>query len=133
MKQVFKKFTIAVGLAALVGYLTGLLTAPKSGKETREDIKTATINGKAEAEKQLKKVVAELGELLDEAKSKGADLNDKAKAQLDELVAKAKTAREKAREVVSAVHEGDAEDEDLKVAVNEATRDLKHLRDYLQK
>ena len=133
MKQVFKKFTIAVGLAALVGYLTGLLTAPKSGKETREDIKTATINGKAEAEKQLKKVVAELGELLDEAKSKGADLNDKAKAQLDELVAKAKTAREKAREVVSAVHEGDDEDEDLKVAVNEATRALKHLRDYLQK
>ena len=133
MGRLFRRLFVAVGLAALAGYLAGLLTAPKSGKETRDDVRRAAMTGMSEAERQLKNLSSELAALVDQAKERAGDFNAKAKKEMDDLVAKAKVAREKAREVVSAVHEGDAEDEDLRVAVNEATRALNHLKDYLKK
>jgi len=45
----------------------------------------------------------------------------------------AKVAKEKAREILSAVHEGDADDKDLKKAVDEASKAVAHLRTYLKK
>jgi len=132
-KNIVKKFAIAVGLAGLAGYLAGILTAPQSGKETREDIKQAARTGMTEAEKQLKRALAELGELIDEAKKRGGELSGKASKELAELGDKAKTAREKAREMLSAIHEGDAEDKDLQVAVQQANSAVQHLRAYLKK
>lgn len=132
-KNFMKKITIAIGLAGLAGYLAGILTAPKSGKETREDIKQATRTGMSEAEKQLKRALAELGELIDEAKKRGNELGDKANKELSDLGDRAKVAREKAREVLSAIHEGDAEDKDLQEAVQQANAAVKHLRAYLKK
>lgn len=133
MGKTLKKLAVATGIAALAGYLAGVLTAPKSGKETRADIKHAAQTGMSEAEKQLKNVVSELGQLIDEAKQRGVRLGDKANAELEGIAAKAKAAREKAREVLSAIHEGDAADKDLNEAVNEATSAIKHLRTYLKK
>ena len=133
MGKLLKRLAVAVGLAAAAGYVTGILTAPKSGKETREDIKNAAVMGKGEAEKQLKKVASELGDLIDEAKKRGAELGDKANKERNELMDKARLAREKAREVVSAIHDGDAADDDLRLAVEQANTALKHLRDYLKK
>ena len=132
-KNIMKKFTIAVGLAGLAGYLAGILTAPKSGKETREDIKQAARTGMSEAEKQLKRALAELGELLDEARKRGGALSGRANKELTDLADKAKVAREKAREVLSAIHEGDAEDKDLQEAVQQANSAVQHLRTYLKK
>ena len=51
------------------GYLAGILTAPKSGKETREDIKDTAVKTYSEAEKQLKKLHTELNDVLAEAKT----------------------------------------------------------------
>ena len=132
-KGVFKKVAVVAGLAAAAGFLTGLLTAPKSGKETRDDIKNAAKSGLAEAERELKKLSTELGEVLDDAAARTKQLTGQAKQDLVDLGEKAQNARAKAREVLSAVHEGDAEDEDLKSAVHQASSALKHLRDYLQK
>lgn len=133
MGKTLKKLAVAVGLAAAVGYVAGLLTAPKSGKETREDLKNAAQTGMSQAERQLKNVSSELADLLEEAKRRGSDMSDRARKQMDDLVAQARAAREKAREVVSAVHSGDAKDEDLRLSVNQANSALKHLRDYLKK
>jgi gas vesicle protein len=126
---------IAIGgmIAATAGYIAGLLTAPKSGKETRGDIKKATNESIAQAEKELKRLHTELGKVIDEARIKGDKLGAKAKNDLAELVDKAKDSKEKAREVISAVHEGDAEDIDLKKAVKEANVALEHLREFLKK
>lgn len=60
-------------------------------------------------------------------------MNDKARKELDTLVDKARDTKEKAREVLSAVHEGDAEDKDLKRAIKDANEAIEHLRDYLKK
>ncbi len=128
-----KKLAIGGTIAAAAGYIAGLLTAPKSGKETRGDIKKATNESIAQAEKELKKLHTELGKVIDEARIKGDKLGAKAKNDLADLVDKAKDTKEKVREVISAVHEGDAEDIDLKKAVKEANTALDHLREFLKK
>lgn len=128
-----KKFAIGAFIAALAGYLTGILTAPKSGKETRQDIKDTAQRTVAEAEKQLKRAHTELNDLLDQAKQKTADLKAGASKEIDQMLDNAKDAKEKLREVLSAVHEGGAEDKDLDKALDEASKAIKHLRDYLKK
>ncbi|MGI0133750.1 MAG: YtxH domain-containing protein [Candidatus Micrarchaeaceae archaeon] len=128
-----KKFALFAGVAAAVGYLVGILTAPQSGKETREDIKDAAQKGVSQAEKQLKKTLSELSDLIEELKKQGEKLGDRAAKEAGELIEKAKVARDKAREVLSAIHEGDADDKDLKDAVTQATEALDHLKAYLRK
>src|SRR5690348_10141004 len=130
-KGTFKKLALGTAIAAVAGYVAGILTAPKSGKETRADIKDAASKGITEAEKQLKKAHTELSNMIDEAKLKGAHMSDKARKELDALVDKSKVTKEKAREVLSAIHEGDAEDQDLQRAIKEATNAINHLRTYL--
>ena len=133
MSKLLRKVMVTAGLAALGGYLAGILTAPKSGRETREDIKKAGARGISEAERRLKQVSAELNELLESAKKQGTLLNDKARKELDELTEKASKTRTKLREMLSAIHEGDADDKDLQDAVQEASNAIGHLRVFLKK
>lgn len=128
-----KKIAIGAAIAAAAGYLTGLLTAPKSGKETRDDIKNTAVKGKNEAEKELKKLHTELNDLLGDVKEKGSDLSGKTAKELKDLADKASAAKEKTREVLSALHEGDAEDKDLKRALTEANKAIENLRKYIKK
>ena len=132
-KKSFKNIALAAGVAAAAGFVAGLLTAPKSGKETREDIKKAAKSGLAQAEHQLKTLSNELGDAVNEAKARSKDLTGRAGMELDELAGRATAAREKVREMISAVHDGDAEDDDLRLAVDQGSSALKHLRDYMRK
>jgi gas vesicle protein len=133
MGKLAKKFAIGTTLAAAAGYLVGILTAPKSGKETREDIKETAQKSITEAENELKKLHTELNALLDEGKKKSGELSDKASNELNALLEKAKDSKEKARVLISAIHEGDAEDKDLAIAIAEANKAIDHLRSYLKK
>lgn len=122
----------AVFLAGL-GYAAGILTAPKSGKETRKDIQRAAIRAKGEAESRLKDVNVELGELIEQGKHKAKDVKETSKAEFVDLLGQAQHARQKARELLSALHEGDAEDKDLKRAIDEVNKAIDHLKTYLKK
>lgn len=128
-----KRLAIGAAVAGAAGYVAGLLTAPKSGRETREDIKNAANQGLSEAEKQLKGLHTDLNQAMEEAKVRSSDMGGKAQKELKELVEKAKDTKEKVREMLSAVHEGDADDKDLKRAVADAKHALGHLKDYLKK
>ena len=132
-RQNLKRLAVGSTVAAVAGYVAGILTAPKSGKETRGDIKDTADKGFAEAEKDLKKLHTELDKTIKEAKVASDKAGVKAKKELGELIDKAKDTKEKAREVLSAIHEGDAEDKDLKKAVKDAGNSIKHLRKYLKK
>ena len=132
-RQNLKRLAVGSTVAAVAGYVAGILTAPKSGKETRGDIKDTADKGFAEAEKDLKKLHTELDKTIKEAKVASDKAGVKAKKELGELIDKAKDTKEKAREVLSAIHEGDAEDKDLKKAVKDAGNSIKHLRQYLKK
>lgn len=128
-----KRLAIGSAVAGILGYLAGILTAPKSGKETRQDVKDTANKSLAQAEKELKQLHTELDKVITQAKDQKGKLGVKAQRELNELIAKAKDSKEKAREVLSAVHEGEAEDKDLDRAIKEATKTLTHLKKYLKK
>lgn len=128
-----RNIAIGAALAAGAGYVAGILTAPKSGKETRKDIQRTALKKKAEAEKTLKNLHSELTELIKNGKSTAKDVKETAKSELVEALGKAQVAKEKAREILSAVHEGDADDEDLQKAVAEAKSATEHLKKYVKK
>jgi len=127
------KWTAGTLLAIAGAFFAGWLTAPKSGKETREDIKVAANKAKAGLEKQLSRLHDELVELIAESKSKGAQLKDKAKVEFDELLAKAVVAKEKSAVMLNAAKSGQAEDPDLAKAVEQAKLAKENLQKYWAK
>lgn len=133
MNKDSKKFAIGALIAAGAGYITGILTAPKSGKETREDVKNAAIKAKRDAEKTLKKLHSEVTEQIDRAKIVADKIHTSGKKELERMVTAAKIAKEKARDMLTALHEGDVEDKDLKSAITEVNMAIDHLRAYLDK
>ncbi|HSX30025.1 MAG TPA: YtxH domain-containing protein [Candidatus Saccharimonadales bacterium] len=128
-----KRLAIGTVIAAAAGYIAGILTAPKSGKETRHDIKEVAERTYTTAEKELKLLHTELNQLLDQARSHGAELSGSAKENLDKAMSTAKTAKEKTRELLSAVHEGGADDKDLEKAIKEGRKALDHLKTFVAK
>lgn len=128
-----KKIAIGAAVAGVVGYLAGILTAPKSGKETREDIHTAALKTKREAEKRLKKLHSDIEDLIDQGKKQAEKMNAKTHEDWDKAVVVALKAKEMVREVLSALHEGGADDKDLNKAIKEATDAVDHLKSYLDK
>ncbi len=132
-RQTLKRLAIGSTVAAAAGYVAGVLTAPKSGKNTRDDIRNATERSRTEAEKDLKLLHTELGKTIKDAKAGSDKLGSRAQKEAAELIDRAKDTKEKAREVLSAIHEGDADDQDLKRAVKNANTAVKSLRKYLKK
>jgi gas vesicle protein len=129
-----KKWALGAVFAAVAGYLAGILTAPKSGQETRKDIKDKAEQGVAEAEKQLKKLHTQMADLIAEGKEKAVTLKGAAQKDLQIAVDKAAVVKEKAREMLSTLHEGNtAEDKDLRKAIDEANQAIAHLKTYLKK
>jgi gas vesicle protein len=133
MGKTVKKLAIGAAVAGAAGYIAGILTAPKSGKQTRGDLADVTQRGISEAEKDLKKLHTELNDLLGQAKDKSNNLSGKTQSELNDLLDKAKDTKEKAREMLSAVHEGGAEDKDLRKAIKDANKAVDHIKDYLKK
>jgi len=126
------KWVAGAAIAGIAGFVAGILTAPKSGKETRADIKTGAVKAKTEAEKKLKEIYSELSTLLDQAQEKGKELTGKAKKEFDEVYQKAVEAKDKVRTVISSIHEGDADDPDLKKALAESKAALTSLQKYMK-
>ena len=65
-----KKVALGTALVAGAGYLAGILTAPKSGKETRKDIANTAVKAKIETEKKLKQAHSEIRDLITDAEEK---------------------------------------------------------------
>ena len=91
------KFALGALIDGTIGAVVGVLAAPKSGKETREDIKTKAEDIKKEAlvkadeigqevSKQAKRAQDKATELADEAKASVADIKDKTERVAGEAV-----------------------------------------------
>lgn len=133
MSKQVRNVAIGVVIAATAGYVAGILTAPKSGKETRQDIKVATERSMLAAEKALKQLHTELSGYVDAAKVQLAKLQGRAKDRLEVTLEQATKAKSKVREALSAAHDGEASDKDLKKAINEAEKAVESLKAFLQK
>jgi len=128
-----KKFAIGTAVALAAGYVAGILTAPKSGKETRKDIKNNSAKALRETEKLLKELYVELTDAMNTATSKAKSAGQKGSKEVSEMVDNAKAARTKVKEVLSAIREGNADDPDLKAAVKQAKESKEHLYKYIKK
>lgn len=122
---------LLLGVAA--GYIAGLLTAPKSGKETREDIKRVSKQAKEELESRLNAAKEDLSVVMDDAMRRGKDLSNKAKTELDTLLSKGRAAQSKAKEVLMAAKSGEANDTDLQHALADAKEAKKHIMQFIKK
>ncbi|MBP9761532.1 YtxH domain-containing protein [Candidatus Saccharibacteria bacterium] len=132
-QNVAGKVAIGAALTAAAGYIAGVLTAPKSGKDTRAELKTKASETYSVAEKELKKLHTELGDVISEAGDKLSTLRGRGEKSLDDAVSKGQKAKDKAREMLSSLHDGEADDKDLKKAIAEATKAVENLRNYLKK
>jgi len=130
--HVFRKLAIGAAISAAVGYVAGILTAPKSGKETRKDIKDKASATYAAAERELKKLHTELTDMIDEVSDRIASFRNS--KEVSDALDKGRDAKQKAREVLSTLHEGgETNDKDLQKAIKDATAAIEHLRDFLTK
>ncbi len=127
------KFAIAAVVAAAAGYVAGILTAPKSGKETRKDIKDMTAKQLREIEAQLKKVHTELNNLIQDATERLNKASGNAKSEFEQRIAQATKAKDKVRVALSGVREGETSDKDLQRAISDAEKAIEHLKAYLKK
>jgi gas vesicle protein len=126
-----KKFAVGAVFMAALGYVAGILTAPKSGKETRDDIKHKASDTIAAAEKELKKLHTELTDVIDEVSDRITSFRNS--KDVTTALDKGRDAKQKAREVLSTLHDGEANDKDLQRAIKDATAAIEHLRDFLRK
>lgn len=127
------RFAALAVLAGVVGYVTGILTAPKSGKDTRKDIKDAAQARITEIEKRLKKAHTELNKHIAATTKKAKTMRGNAKKEADTWVEKATAAKEKVRVALSSVRDGEADDKDLQKAIDEAEKAIEHLKQYIVK
>lgn len=127
------RFAVVTAVAAGLGYVAGILTAPKSGKETRKDIKDKAAETKEELTKKLDEVSNELGDAIAKGKTRVKNLEAGAKAEMEKAVNAAVLAKDKAKDMVAAVKRGEAEDKDLKKAVKDVHSAIDNLKKYIQK
>lgn len=127
-----KKMALSAVIAGVAGYVGGILTAPKSGKETRKQLAEDAEGLRDDAEDQLKKANDELKVLLKDAKSKTVALSAQAREEFNEAVIRAKDAQNKATTALKAVKNGEAEDPELNKAVKQARQAAKNLGKFLK-
>jgi len=130
-QRLLKVFAIGALLSAAVGYLAGILTAPKSGRETRDDIRSKAGATYTAAEKELKKLHTELTDIINTVSSKIETFKNR--KEVTNALDNARDAKQKAREVLSILHEGETDDKELKKAIKDATDAIEHLRNFLRK
>ena len=94
MKKSFWKGTI---IGALAGAVAGVLLAPKSGKETQEDIKRKVIGTYEDIQRRLEKMSDEVGGRVDTLKEAAKELKGEAKEESQELIHRAEVLKQDLR------------------------------------
>lgn len=130
-----KKKNVLFGtfIAAAAGYITGILTAPKSGKDTRSDIKEAVDHTVTEAERRLEHLHAQLLTHYEIVSARAKELKGSTKKETESVVAFAQDAKIKAEKVLEAIRSHEADDKDLDKAITEAEQAIEHVRKFLKK
>ncbi len=128
-KASFVKGTI---FGAIVGMIAGVLLAPKSGKETREDIKRKAQGTYQDITDQLSQLREDVSGRVDSLKAVAKDLHGEAKQESQELIRRAEVLMQDLR--VSAgnlakngAQAKDATMKDVKLLLGEGSDVMKEL------
>lgn len=120
---------LIAGLAA--GYALGVLTAPKSGKETRDDIREAGSKAYKAAEARLKGSYEDLSGVIAKAGHQTKKLSKKGHEELDGLLAAAHDAQGRVKQLITSVRRGDATEEQYEDVVIAAQVAKDELEDFI--
>lgn len=126
-----RKFGFGIIIGAIAGILAGFLTAPKSGKETREDIKKKAHEVKGSAERRLKDAHKELGKLIEDTSAKAEKLKGQARDELKDLTAKAEELKAQIKSAITSIKSGDDDNDDA--TIDQLLKDLSALKDKIAK
>lgn len=133
MSKKSSKFALGALIAAGAGYVAGVLTAPKSGKETRQDIKVATKKAKLTAEKKLQELNGEISDLVAKANAKKVKLQDTAKKDVDVAVDYANKVKAKINAFVKTLKtEKESDQSEIDKVVDEAKQAFDRLKKSLE-
>ncbi len=124
-----KKLGLGILIGAAAGVVTGILTAPKSGKETRQVLKNKALEVKGSAERKLKNAHKDLNRLADDAKVKARTLQGKAKDEMDGYGKKAEELRDSVKAAITSIKSGD--DDSDEASVDQLLKDLTALKDKI--
>lgn len=126
------KFALGAILGAAVGAAAALLTAPKSGKETREDIKNKATEVSHEALRQLRKVEGELNKRISDAKRLVSKYEGEAKREVENLITRAEKMKDRAVKMTEELKADTKNkvDERFLDDVRQVIADLERLRDH---
>jgi gas vesicle protein len=86
------KFALGALFGVVVGAIAGLLTAPKSGKETIKDLKAKASEISSDVTKKAETVTEATGDVVAEAKIKVHEVMTDARTNIDELKDRAERA-----------------------------------------
>lgn len=90
-----------------VGALVGILYAPKSGRETREDIKQGAREGTEYLRAKSRVAAEQVGHLVDKSKEHVGEYVDRGRAQWEEFVERGKSlVSDQSTRVTAAVEAG---------------------------
>ena len=128
-----KKVAAFAAVAGAIGYLTGVLTAPRSGAKTRSILRKKGAAEIEEVEEKLKLLYSELSELLAAANGEDKGLDSRGQKRFSAALAAAKDSKDKRAKVIDAIKEGGSQDKDLDRAVTEAENAIKHAKTFLLK
>lgn len=126
-----KKLGLGLVIGAVAGLVTGILAAPKSGKETRADLKKKANEAKGSAERKLKDAHKELGKLSDDAKAQALKLKGKGKDELNELSAKADELKGRVKAAITSIKSGDDDNDDA--TIDQLLKDLSAVKTKISK
>ena len=124
---------IKLAVAAVGGFVAGILLAPKSGKETRADLARSAAAAKNMAENKLHAAHEELGSLVEKAEEQAKRLGRKVSTEAKKSIETAKKARAHTAATIAAVRSGESTDEDLDIAVKNARAAVQGLKTYFKK
>jgi len=119
---------LKVAAGAAVGVVVGLLTAPKSGRETRRDIKKKALHLSSEAEKRLKKLYKHLIREANVLETKSRHLQGQAKKEIGEAIKKARFISERVKQMISDIRDGLADQDEVDKAIAAGEKAQEDLR-----
>lgn len=128
-----EKFFLTALLASGIGYVAGILTAPKSGKETRKDIHDKAQQAKKESERRIKELYVELNDAIKAAQTKMGKVGGTAKTEFNDIIDKAVGVKERSKQLITSIREGDNDDQDLKQASDDIKKAIEHLKSYVDR
>jgi gas vesicle protein len=127
------KWAIGALILGIVGYIAGLLTAPKSGKENRKYIENTADRVVSEAERQLKVVHSELNVVIDKSKKLLDGKTGAAKEEIKSAFGIAKEKQGKVKDLLGGLRDGGSTtDPELAKALKEGKKALDHLKTFLK-